>query len=234
MKVAILCGGKGTRLREYTEDIPKPLVEIGGKPILWHVMKIYSHYGYKDFILCLGYKGELIEEYFKKNDYSEWNIEFVDTGENTSKGERIKKIENLIGDDEDFFVAYGDDVSDVNIKELVEFHKNKGNIVTLTAVNPMSQFGILELNDSDEIEEFKEKPLLDHWINGGFFIFNKKIFDYIKEGYDLEKETFNELVGQKQICAYKHSGFWKCMNTFKDTMELNELWDEGKAPWKVD
>jgi len=233
MKVVILCGGKGTRLKEYTEDIPKPLIEIGGKPILWHIMKIYTHYGFNDFILCLGYKGKLIEKYFKNNNHENWNIEFVDTGEKSNKGQRIKKIEPYIKED-NFFVAYGDDVADINIKKTLEYHKEKGKIITLTAVNPESQFGIMEINNNDEITKFKEKPKLDHWINGGFFIFNKRIFNYINDDYDLEKETFNNLVKEKQICAFKHMGFWKCMNTFKDTIELNELWKKNKAPWKVE
>ncbi|MBU0628032.1 MAG: NTP transferase domain-containing protein [Nanoarchaeota archaeon] len=235
MKVAILCGGKGTRLKELTEEIPKPLVEIGGKPILWHIMKIYSHYGFNDFILCLGYKGNLIEEYFRNNSNKEqrWNIEFVDTEENSNKGQRIKKIENYIKED-NFFVAYGDDVSDVNIKKVLEQHMKNNKIVTLTAVNPESQFGIMDINHNNEIIEFKEKPKLDHWINGGFFVFNKRIFDYLKDNCDLETDAFKALVKEKQITAFKHDGFWKCMNTFKDTMELNELWDNDKAPWKVE
>ncbi len=233
MKVVILCGGKGTRLKEYTEDIPKPLIEIGGKPILWHIMKIYAHHGFNNFVLCLGYKGKLIEEYFKNNNHENWNIEFVDTGEKSNKGQRIKKIEPYIKEDT-FFVAYGDDVADVNIKKILEYHTEKGKIVTLTAVNPESQFGIMEVDNNNEITEFKEKPKLDHWINGGFFVFNKRIFNYIKDNYDLEKETFEELVKEKQICAFKHNGFWKCMNTFKDTIELNELWKKNKAPWKVE
>ena len=232
MKVVILCGGKGTRLKELTEDIPKPLVEIGGKPILWHIMKIYSNYGFDDFILCLGYKGKMIEEYFKNNNKEKWGIEFVNTGEKSNKGQRIKAVETYIKD-ENFFVAYGDDVSDVNIKQILNYHLKNNKIVTLTAVNPESQFGIMEINSKGEITEFKEKPKLDHWINGGFFIFNKKIFDYIQDDYDLEKETFEELVREKQIIAFKHNGFWKCMNTFKDTMELNELWDSNAAPWKI-
>lgn len=233
MKVVILCGGKGTRLREYTEEIPKPLIEIGRKPILWHIMKIYSYWGYRDFILCLGYKGRLIEEYFKNNELDEkWSIELVDTGEDTSKGQRIRMIKKLILDD-NFFVAYGDDVSDVNINKLFEFHKEKGKIATLTTVNLISQFGILKLNNNDEIVVFKEKPRLDHWINGGFFVFRKEIFDYIKEGYDLEEDTFRELAKINQICAFKHSGFWQCMNTLKDTIELNEAWEMKKAPWKL-
>ncbi|MBD3164417.1 NTP transferase domain-containing protein [Candidatus Woesearchaeota archaeon] len=229
MKVVILCGGKGTRLKELTEELPKPLVEIGDKPIIWHIMKTYSHYGYKDFILCLGYKGHMIRDYFNRNEEN-WNIEFIDTGKESNKGQRIKAIENYI-EEENFFVAYGDDVADINIKELLQYHVRKNKIVTLTAVNPVSQFGIIELNSRNEIIEFKEKPKLDHCINGGFFIFNRKIFNFIKKGYDLEKQTFEDLVKINQICAYKHKGFWKCMNTFKDTMELNELWDKKRAPW---
>jgi glucose-1-phosphate cytidylyltransferase len=233
MKVVILCGGKGTRLKEYTEDIPKPLIEIGGKPILWHIMKTYSHYGFKDFILCLGYKGNKIKEYIENNNQEKWNVEFVDTGEKSNKGQRIKAVEEYIKED-NFFVAYGDDVSDVNIKEILNFHNKNNKIVTLTAVNPLSQFGIMEINNNSEITEFKEKPKLDHWINGGFFVFNKKIFNYLKDDYDLETETFEELVKEKQIQAFKHNGFWKCMNTFKDTVELNELWEQNNAPWKVE
>jgi glucose-1-phosphate cytidylyltransferase len=232
MKVVILCGGKGTRLKELTEEVPKPLVEIGGKPILWHIMKIYSHYGFNDFILCLGYKARMISEYFEKNNHENWSIEFVDTGEDSNKGQRIKKVEKYI-EDENFFVAYGDDVSDVNIKKLLEYHKKNGNIVTLTAINPESQFGIIELNQKNEILEFKEKPKLDYWINGGFFVFSRKIFDYLKDDNDLEKEAFETLARERQICAFKHDGFWKCMNTFKDTIELNELWADGKSPWKT-
>lgn len=232
MEVVILCGGKGTRLKELTEDIPKPLVEIDSKPIIWHIMKIYSYYGFNDFILCLGYKGRMIEEYFKKNNSERWNIKFVDTGEDTNKGQRLKMVENHIKGD-NFFVAYGDDVADVNIKKVLDYHLARGKIATLTAINPESPFGIIEIDGKNDIIEFKEKPKLDHWINGGFFVFKKKIFDYITDDYDLEKEVFEELVKEMQICAFKHPGFWKCMNTFKDTTELNELWEKKKAPWKV-
>ena len=233
MKTVILCGGKGTRLRELTEEIPKPLVEIGGKPILWHLMKIYSHYGFNDFILCLGYKGELIKEYFSRNNKENWKITFVDTGEEANKAERIKKVQKYIKDD-NFFVSYGDDVCDVNVKKVLDLHLKKNKVVTLTAVNLLSPFGVMEVNDNDEVTEFKEKPKLDYWMNGGYFVFNKKIFNYLKEGYDLEKEAFEELAKEKQIAAFKHHGFWKSMNTFKDVVELNELWEKGDAPWKVD
>ena len=231
MQVVILCGGEGTRLREYTEKIPKPLVEIGNKPILWHIMKYYSQHGFNDFVLCLGYKGEKIREYFNENKEN-WNINFVDTGLDSNKAERIKKIKKFIKED-NFFVAYGDDLSDVGINKLLKFHKEKNKIVTLTTINPISQFGILEFNENDEIINFKEKPKLNHWINGGFFVFNKKIFDYLKEKWDLEKETFGQLAKERQICAFKHNGFWKCMNTFKDTLELNEIWKNKKAPWRI-
>jgi len=231
MKVAILCGGKGTRLREYTEDVPKPLVEIGGIPILMHIMKIYAHYGHKEFILLLGYKGQSIKDYFSKHPVKEWSIVFLDTGEESSKGKRVKMLEPFVKE-ENFFLAYGDDVADIKLDKLLEYHLQKGKIVTLTAINPISQFGILELDDG-VIKEFQEKPKLDHWINGGFFVFNKKIFSYLKEGLDLEEDVFPLLVKEKQICAFKHHGFWECMNTFKDTVELNEMWKKDKAPWKV-
>lgn len=231
MKVVILCGGKGTRLKEYTEDIPKPLVEVGGKPILWHIMKIYSHYGFNEFVLCLGYKGEKIKEYFKENKEG-WKIEFADTGEESSKSERLKKIKDYINEDL-FLVAYGDDVCDVNLKEVVKTHKSHGKITTLTAIPLYSQFGIVETNRKNEVVNFKEKPRLDnYWFNGGFFVFDRKIFDYLDIG-ELENEVFERLVQENQIIAYKHDGFWKCMNTFKDTQELNKLWNEHNAPWKV-
>lgn len=230
MEVVILCGGEGTRLSEYTHKIPKPLVEIGGKPILWHIMKFYAHQGFNDFILCLGYKGEKIQEYFK--DKPEFKIKFVDTGLKSTKAERIKQIERYITND-DFFVAYGDDLSNLDLKKLLEHHQNKSKIVTLTTIRPDSQFGILHLDEEGIVKGFKEKPRLDNWVNGGFFIFNKKIFQYFKEGEDLEKEVFERLAKENQICAFKHEGFWKCMNTFKDTLELNKFWENNKAEWKI-
>lgn len=234
VKTVILCGGEGTRLREYTEAIPKPLVEVGGKPILWHIMKIYSHYGYDDFVLLLGYKGEKIKEYFEKiekNNSEGWSIEFLDTGEKSSKAERLMQAEKHITDD-DFLLAYGDDVSDVNIKKVVELHRKSGKTVTLTAVNPESQFGILQLS-GETVTGFVEKPKLESWINGGFFAMSSRIFGFLKKGNELEDETFRELAGKGEIIAYRHSGFWRCMNVFKDVAELNELWEKGNAPWKV-
>ena len=228
MQVVVLCGGKGTRLRPYTEDLPKAMIPVGEKPIVWHIMKIYSQHGHKDFILCLGHMGKKIREYFKEknNVEKDWHITFVDTGLDSTKGERLRKVKNLIKDD-DFFVVYGDDLSDVDVNEVLNFHKKKNKIATLTAINPISQFGILEMNEN-EIISFKEKPKLEHWINGGYFVFNKKIFNYLKDGWDLEKETFEHLVKERQINAFKYNGFWMTMNTFKDAMELKELWDKGE------
>src|SRR3989338_2288466 len=228
MQVVILCGGKGTRLSEYTEEIPKPLVEVGNKPILHHLMELYAHAGHKDFILCLGYKGEKIEEYFKDN--RSWNIKFIDTGENSTKAERLMKVKNEIKENT-FLLSYGDDLSDVDINKVVDFHKKTDKIVTLTAVPLISPFGIIELNKNNDVVQFKEKPKLSYLMNGGFYVVDKKIFDYIKPGYDLEKDVFEDLTKEKQIAAFRHNGFWKSMNTLKDVIELNELYNKGKAPW---
>jgi glucose-1-phosphate cytidylyltransferase len=232
MKVVILCGGEGTRLSEYTVKIPKPLIEIGGKPIIWHIMKIYSHYGYNDFILCLGYKGEKIREYFKNNNHEFRNIIFVDTGLNSNKAERLKRVEKFI-EEENFFLAYGDDVSNVNINNILKFHLKNRKIATITAVNLISQYGILKINKKNEIINFKEKPILDYWINGGFFVLNRKIFEHIKDGMELEDDIFKQFASKRQICAFEHKGFWKSMNTLKDVKELNDIWKSGKIPWKV-
>ena len=228
MQVVVLCGGKGTRLSEYTEEIPKPLINVGNKPILWHIVQMYKKFGHKDFIFCLGYKGEKIKEYFK--DEKNANIQFVETGLETNKAERVQKVKNLIKGD-DFFVTYGDDLSDIDIKKLCEFHKKNKKIVTLTAVNLESSFGILELNNKNEVVGFREKPKLEFFMNGGFYIFNKKIFNYMKKGYDLEKDILKELAKIKQIAAFKHNGFWKSMNTLKDVIELNELYGKGQMRW---
>src|SRR3989338_8268440 len=228
MQVIVLCGGKGTRLSEYTEEIPKPLINVGHRPILWHIVQMYKSYGHKDFIFCLGYKGEKIKQYFK--DEKNANIEFVDTGVDTNKAERISKVRHLIKGD-DFFVTYGDDLSDVDIKKLHDFHKKNKKIVTLTAVNLESPFGILDLNKKGEVTGFKEKPKLDYFMNGGFYVFNKKIFKYMKKGYDLEKDILRDLAKIKQVGAFRHKGFWKSINTLKDVIELNELYKKGQLKW---
>ncbi|MBI3036802.1 glucose-1-phosphate cytidylyltransferase [Candidatus Woesearchaeota archaeon] len=255
MKVVILCGGKGTRFREYPEEIPKPLAVIGGKPILWHLMKTYSHYGYKDFILCLGYKGDMIKKYFIEEEWrasdftmnlknrqkqtlaageeEDWNITFADTGLETNTGGRIKRIEKYIPQGEDFFATYGDGLANIDIRQLLEFHKKKGGIATITCLRPYSQFGIVEIDDnSSAVTSFKEKPRLDYWINGGFFVFKKEIFNYLGDNDVLEQKPFETLAAKKEIAAYKFEGFWQCMDTFKDYQSFNELWEKG-APWKV-
>jgi len=257
VKVVILCGGRGTRLREETEIRPKPLVEIGNRPILWHIMKIYSHYGFKDFVLCLGYKGDLIKDYFlnyeaMNNDFTinlgnrsdivfhnahlekDWNVTLVNTGAHTQTGARIKKIEEYI-DGETFMVTYGDGVGDINIGELIEFHKKNNSIGTLTGVHPSSRFGEL-LVKGKNIIEFNEKPLVSHgFINGGFFVFNRKIFHYLNddENCTLEHQPLGKLSSDGGLSVYKHSGFWQCMDTQRELDLLNELWKQGNAPWKI-
>jgi glucose-1-phosphate cytidylyltransferase len=229
IKTVILCGGKGTRMGK--DELPKALFTIGGKPVLWHIMKIYAHYGFKDFILCLGYEGGKIKAYFSK--IKDWDIRFVETGLDTNTGGRIKKVESCIKADL-FFATYGDGLSDVNINRLLQFHNAHKKTVTLAAVRPPSPFGIVGIDaHSSRVTHFEEKPVLDHWINGGFFVFNKKIFDYLKGGDILEKDTFNRIVKNRDMLAYKHRGFWECMDTYKDSLRLNQLWDSRRAPWAI-
>lgn len=230
MKTVILCGGEGTRLREHTNSIPKPMVMVGDKPILWHIMKIYTHYGFNDFILCLGYKGDVIKDCFKNDE--DWNITFADTGLKTNTGGRIKRVEKYIEDDT-FFATYGDGLSDIDLNDLLKYHKSKNKIATLTAIKPLSPFGMLEIDSNNLVTDFKEKPILDHWINGGFFVFDNGIFDYISENDVLEKEVFERLAKDANLCAYKHTGFWKCMDTYKDNLELNKMWESDQARWAV-
>jgi glucose-1-phosphate cytidylyltransferase len=255
LKVVILCGGFGTRLREETEFKPKPLVQIGNKPILWHIMKHYSHFGFNDFILCLGYKGEMIKDYFlnyiwRANDFTinlqkineitthapgeieNWNITFVDTGKKTQTGGRIKAIEKYIKEPH-FLATYGDGVSDVDIRKVVAFHKAKGKIGTLTGLHPRSKYGNVNIGNDQIVTEFKEKSVLNDLINGGFFVFKKEIFNYLKENVMLEKEPFEELAKKGQLALYKHDGYWQCMDTFKEYKELNKIWNNTNAPWKV-
>ena len=232
MKTVILCGGKGTRMGGVAEKIPKPLIEIGGKPVLWHIMKLYSSQDFKDFILCLGYRGDMIKEYFEKNNHENWNIQFVDTGEDSKKAERILKVRHLING-ENFFLSYGDDLANIDFNKLLKFHEYMGVTATITTVRLTSPFGIVHLNEEGLIHKFQETPItLDHWMNGGFMVLNKKIFDILHKG-ELEVEVFNHLIEPKQICAYKHKGEWKSMNTLKDNIELNDMWANGKAFWKI-
>ena len=255
MKVVILAGGYGTRLSEETVNIPKPMVEIGGKPILWHIMKIYSHYGYNDFIICLGYKGYVIKEYFMNyfmhmsditvdlsngeikvhNSKAEnWKVTLVDTGLDTMTGGRIKRIKDHLAG-ERFMLTYGDGVGDVNINSLVEFHESHGKLATMTAVQPSGRFGTLRISDDKKVESFVEKPAGDGaWINGGFFVLEPQVIDYIKDDSTIwEREPLENLTKESQLFAYKHEGFWKPMDTLRDKIELDRLWSTKEAPWKV-
>lgn len=254
MKVAILAGGVGTRLVEETEVKPKPMVEIGGSPILWHILKHYAHYDFKDFVIALGYKGEVIKKYMV--DYvslnsnltvrldtgkidieggkrPDWTVQLIDTGVATLTGGRIKRLAPYIGK-ETFMLTWGDGVSDVNLKELLKFHKSHGKLATLTAVRPPARFGHMVF-DGDMITEFTEKPQTgEGWINGAFFVLEPKIFDYIDgDSTQWEKEPLERLAAEGQLMAYRHSSFWQCMDTLRDKKLLEDLWQHGGAPWKV-
>lgn len=256
IKVVILCGGMGTRLREETEYKPKPLVEIGGKPILWHIMKIYAQHGFKDYVLCLGYKGNMIKEYFlnyemlnndftvelgsKKiqthNSHSErgWQVTLAQTGDSAMTGARIKRVEKYINSDS-FMLTYGDGVADIDISKLLEFHRSHGKIGTVTGVNPISKFGEL-LMEGQKVIRFNEKPQINEgFINGGFFVFNKEFFEYLDDddGCILEKEPLENLVKDDELMTYKHTGFWHCMDTYRDFLHLNNLWKSPNPPWKI-
>lgn len=255
-KVVILCGGRGTRMEEETEVRPKPMVEIGGRPILWHIMKIYSHYGYNDFILCLGYKGKVIKEYFlnyqvMNSDFTlnlgtneltfynetgekDWRITFVDTGEHAQTGARVKRIEKYI-DGEEFMLTYGDGVANININNLIAFHRTHGKIGTVTGVHPSSRFGELVIKD-DQVIEFGEKPQVKGgFINGGFFVFNRKFFDYLRDDDDcyMEREPLENLAKDGELKVFLHEDFWQCMDTRRELDILNKLWVSGNPPWKV-
>ena len=232
LKAVILAGGYGTRISEESHLKPKPMIEIGGKPILWHIMKIYSHYGINEFVICCGYKGDMIKEYFSKFDFPLWNVQLVDTGLNTMTGGRIKRIQNHI--DDTFCVTYGDGVSDVNINDLILFHKEKKSLATLTAIHPPERFGVLELSGNHVVEFHEKHQGESSWINGGFFVFEKEIFDYIKNGDStiLESVPLETLAKEKKLTAFKHEGFWHPMDTLRDKKHLENLWTSNKAPWK--
>ena len=257
MKVVILAGGLGTRLMEETESRPKPMVEIGGKPILWHIMKIYESNGFNDFIVCLGYKSQLIKEYFynyflHNSDFTinlennqiqihssnsvNFNVTLVDTGLNTNTAGRIKRIQKYINN-ETFMLTYGDGVSDIDINKLIAFHKSHGKLATLSSIQMPGRFGNINMTDEGKIEHFVEKPEDDGmWINGGFFVLEPGIFDYLIGDVDhmqWEKGPLVEIAKQKQLFAYKHSGFWKCMDALRDRIELESLWHNENAPWKI-
>ena len=230
MKVVILAGGFGTRLPEYTDTIPKPMIKIGEQPILEHIMNSYSKFDFKEFIIALGYKGELIKEHFKSHK-NKWKVNLVDTGQNTMTGGRIKRLKEVIGN-ETFMLTYGDGLSNINLKELLEFHKKNKKIVTVSAVRQPARFGFIKFKD-DKVLSFKEKSKLDvGWINGGFFVMEPKFLDYIKgDSTYLEREPLEKIAKEGNMCAYKHSGFWQCMDTLRDKIVLEELIREGNPPW---
>ena len=232
MKAVILAGGYGTRISEESHLLPKPMIEIGGKPILWHIMKIYSAYKIDDFVICLGYRGEKIKEYFGQFDSKLWNIQLVDTGEDTMTGGRLKRIQDKI--DDTFCVTYGDGVSDVNLNNLISFHKEKKSLATLTAIHPPERFGVLNLS-GDYVTQFHEKHAGESsWINGGFFVFEPEIFDYLQDDSTiLERMPLETLAKEQKLTAFKHNGFWHPMDTQRDKKHLEKLWASGKAPWKI-
>jgi glucose-1-phosphate cytidylyltransferase len=231
--VVILCGGRGTRLREQTETIPKPLVEIGGRPILWHVIRIYAEQGFARFVLCTGHRGELIEE-FVENDGLPRGLEIdcVPTGEDTPTGGRIARVADRLGG-ERFCATYADGVADIDLAALLRFHDGHGALATMTVVQPELQFGVAELNGDDHVSGFTEKPRYEGWINGGFFCFESGALDYIGPDDVLERGPLERLAAAGQLRAFRHLGFWDCMDTYKDAVLLNDLWADGRAPWKV-
>jgi len=227
MKVVILAGGFGTRLSEYTKDIPKPMVKIDGKPIIFHIMSCYAKYGFKNFYIALGYKGKIIKKYFKKS-FFDWNINLIDTGKKTMTGGRLKRLKKYLKD-QAFLMTYGDGISDINIRKLVNFHKKNKKLVTLTAVRPPARFGAIKIN-GNTVRSFKEKSKLDEgWINGGFFVMEPKFLDYIKSDKTfLEREPLEKACKKRQLSALKHNGFWYCMDTKRDKDNLEEIFKKGK------
>lgn len=256
MKVVILAGGYGTRISEESHLKPKPMIEIGGQPILWHIMKCYSHYGHNDFIICCGYKQYVIKEFFAdyylhtsdvtfdfgsenkmivhNNSAEPWKVTLIDTGLNTMTGGRVKRVKDYIGD-ETFMLTYGDGVSDVNINEVVDFHREHGKIATITAIQPKGRFGTLNIDKNDSINQFKEKSKDDDgWINGGFMVLNPEIMKYIEgDSMILEKEPLETIALEGQLKAFRHHGFWKCMDTLRDKELLENLWVSDCVPWKM-
>ena len=233
MKLVILAGGYGTRLSEETKIKPKPLVKIGNRPIIWHIMKFYSYYGINNFIICLGYKGHILIKELKKFASKEsWNIKFVQTGLKTMTGGRIKKIKKFVSDEENFCLSYGDGLSDVNIKKLINFHKKNKKMATLTAVRYKNPKGVLIFSNNSKVKKIKEKPI--EYINGGFFVLSKKIFKFLKDSKTIfERDCLPKLTKQKELIAFKHNGFWACMDTLREKKELNKIFKSKEKAWKV-
>tara|TARA_B100000963_G_C22497722_1_gene612266 strand:+ start:39 stop:815 length:777 start_codon:yes stop_codon:yes gene_type:complete len=256
MKVVLLAGGLGTRLREETEFKPKPMVEVGSYPIIWHIMKIFEHYKYSDFIVCLGYKGEVIKNYFldfqtQHNDFSintskldsvkihksetlsDWNVTLANTGVDSMTGERIRRIKKFIPEGESFIMTYGDGLSDINIESLVNFHNSHSGIATISTTMPSSRFGMVEISQENLITDFKEKPQADGFINMGYMVLDYEVFDYIEENDIFEETPLKKLANSKKLYSFFHEGYFEPMDTYRENLSLNKLWDEGKAPWKI-
>ncbi|MDE3196330.1 MAG: glucose-1-phosphate cytidylyltransferase [Acidobacteriota bacterium] len=256
MKVVLLCGGLGTRLREETEFRPKPMVEVGGRPILWHIMKTYAHHGFRDFVLCLGYRGSFIKEYFlnyeaMNNDFTiclgrkshvhydnshqeqDFRVTLADTGLETMTGGRLARVRRYV-DGDTFMLTYGDGVSDINVRDLIDFHKSHGKLATVSTVRPISRFGMVTVGFEGKVKQFMEKPQSEGWASAGFFVFEKEIFDYL-EGDDcvLERGPMEKLARDGQLMAYQHEGFFFAMDTYREYQMLNNLWNSGEAPWRV-
>jgi glucose-1-phosphate cytidylyltransferase len=255
VQTVILCGGRGTRLRELSETLPKVLVEVGSRPIVWHVMKGYSESGFNEFILALGYLGDRIKQHFLDAEgwrgrdlrlrvgsqsapellgetEDSWTVVFADTGLDTNTGGRLIRARKYVRGDI-FFATYGDGVADVDHQALLEFHKSHGRIATMTVVQPRLSFGLVDIDDEGRVARFREKPCLDSWVNGGFFVFDQRVFDYIAPDSVLEREPLERLAADGELVAYRHPGFWACMDTYKDNLELNESWATGSAPWRT-
>lgn len=254
MKAVLLAGGLGTRLREETEYRPKPMVDVGGRPILWHIMKAFSHFDVRDFVVAIGYRGDVIKDYFlnyeaRSNDFTvhlgdrtrleyhgahdeDWSVTVVDTGATTMTGGRVKRVQRFIGD-ERCIVTYGDGLADVDIGALLAFHEAHGRLATVTTVRPLSRFGVMDLEPDGTVRRFREKPLTEDYVNAGFFVFEPQVFGYLTDDCVLEREPLEALAAHGQLVAYRHHGFWQPMDTYREFTMLNEMWDAGDAPWKV-
>ena len=234
MRTAILCGGKGTRLGGWGGGLPKPLLPVGDRPLLWHLMQIYAAQGHADFVLCLGHEQQQFVDYFAGAPAGSegWRVDLVDTGTETQTGGRISRIADRIDGDR-FFATYGDGLADIALDRLLAYHRSHGRVATLTAVRPHVNFGVARLDDDGRVLRFDEKPLMQEWVNGGFFVFERRVFDYLDEGSTLEREPLERLAAEGELMADRHEGFWSCLDTYKDHLVLNERWENGAAPWRI-